>query len=183
VTGKIDKLRRAYRHLTPFERVELLLAAGEADDWSELHALDDTCPTADLPPYVTRLLALQHAACLLAVQLLAREVLLIQQLSAHTAPAAPAGEAASASPPDAALDSLLQEGAALWRAFVAWCQDLDHDPHQVLLLAPLGRDHADPARFLLDLLVERFETWSPDLLRAPDQERRWRHLFRASFRP
>jgi hypothetical protein len=40
VTGKIDKLRRAYRHLTPFERVELLLAAGEADDWSELHALE-----------------------------------------------------------------------------------------------------------------------------------------------
>jgi hypothetical protein len=177
MTDRIDKLRRAYRHLTPFERVELLLAAGEGDDWSELHALDDTCPTADLPPYVTRLLALQHSACLLVVQLLAREVLLVAQLTA------PDGEAAPASPSDPALDSLLQEGSALWRAFVAWCQDLDHDPHQVLLMAPLGRDDADPARFLLDLLVERFETWSPDLLPAPDRERRWRQLFRASFSP
>ena len=175
MSRNLDKLRRAYGKLTPYERVELLLDAQEADDWQEQHALDDTCPTADLGPYLTRQLSLQHSACLLVIQLLARQVL-VMQLVARDAEASPP------SPPDPALVTLLQEMAVLWRAFVAWCHDLDHDPHQVLSMAPIGRDDADPARFILDLLVEWFDAWSPDLLRDPDQERRWRHLFRATFR-
>ena len=164
MTPDVDRLRRAYRKLTPYERVALLLAAEEQDDWRELHALDDTCPTADLAPYVTQLLALQHAACLLVVQLLARELLLV----AH----GPAPD------DDPALVSLLQEGAAIWRAFVAWCGEMDHDPRQALRLAPIGRDGAEPARFIVDLLVERFETGSPELSPGPDRERYWGYLFR-----
>ena len=121
-----------------------------------------------------------YPACLLVIQLLARQVL-VMQLMALDGEATPDGEAAPASPPDPALVSLLQGQSALWRAFVAWCHDLDHDPHQVLRLAPLGRDAADPARFILDLLVEYFETCAPDLLRDPDREQRWRQLFRRSF--
>ena len=167
MTAKTDKLRRAYGKLTPYERVALLLAAEERDDWRELHALEDTCPAADLPPYVTRLLALQHAACLVVVQLLARELLLV----AH----------APASDGDPALLSPLQEECAMWRAFVAWCAELNHDPHQALRLAPIGRDDAEPARFLLDLLVERFETGSAELSPDPDRERYWGYLFRGPF--
>lgn len=164
MTGRIDKLRRVYGKLSPLERVALFLAAQERDDWRELDALDDTCPTADLSFYVTYLLGLQHCAGLVAVQLLARAVLLVAGLGA------PDG--------DPALDALLHETATLWRAFAAWCRGMEHDPRQVLSLAPLGRDEADPARFVLDLLIERCESWSADVPRDPDQERRWRRLFR-----
>jgi len=119
--------------------------------------MDEACPAADLAPYLTRLLALQHAACLLLV--------------AHV----PVPD------DDPALVSLLKEGCAMWRAFVAWCAELNHDPHQALRLAPIGRDDAEPARFLLDLLVERFETGSAELSPDPDRERYWGYLFRGPF--
>ena len=177
---RIEELYASYPSLTAIERTELLLAAQERRDLKEIYVLDRTCRIADIEPYVMRLMLLERAASLLVIQLLAREVLLIkkfEQLAAGTA---------APPPPDPDLLSMLERQAAMWRGFAAWCQDIGHDPRQVLLMAPLAVDDSDPASFIIHQQIERFEKWSEGsdpLLDDPDQVQMWRVFFADMFNP
>jgi hypothetical protein len=177
----MKQLRRGYPQLTVWERVQLFLAARERGDLSEANALDEACPRAHLPDYALRLGALQNAASFLVVQLLATNVLLLARL-ADLPSGAPSDPAA-----DPHLLSLLQRQAALWRAFVAYCQSHDHDPHQVLHLAPLGLDEGEPASLIVHQQLHILEALPDDLptdpAHDPDQFLAWRNLFARAFPP
>jgi hypothetical protein len=108
MSKKIDRLRREYPRLTVSERVQLLLAAQERGDRWEIDALDRTCLGSDLPSYITHVAALERAASLLVVQLLAHAVLLATCYD-PPAPGIPSGPPLD---PDAAL--LFRRQAALW---------------------------------------------------------------------
>ena len=177
---RLEVLYSHYPSLTAVERTELLLAAQQRGDRREIYVLDQTCPFSQVEPYVNRLTLLERAACLLVIQLLAREVLLVkkfEQLAAGTA---------APPPPDPDLLSMLERQAAMWRGFAAWCQDIGHDPRQVLLMAPLAVDDSDPASFIIHQQIERFEKWSEGsdpLLDDPDQVQMWRVFFADMFNP
>ena len=88
--------------------------------------------------------------------------------------------------PDGSLQRLLERQAAIWRGFVAWCQDVGHDPHQVILLAPMGSDDRDPAFFVIQQEIEQIEEWAHDPgnpLIVPDKVEMWHELFTDLFRP
>ena len=106
MTKRTNRLRRHYSRLTVFERVQLLLAAQERDDPLEIRTLDETCPGADLYLYIARMLALEHSACLLVVQLLAQALLLVTRHQALPNDATPTG------PPDPDLVFLFERQAA-----------------------------------------------------------------------
>jgi hypothetical protein len=177
MTKRLDKLQRGYPKLTVHERVELLLAAKERHDVRDAERLDGTCPSADLHPYIDRLLALQHSACILVVQLLARQVLLVRKFQDLV------GDADPIPPPDPDLISILKGQAAIWRGFVAWCQDMRHDPRRVLLMAPLGLDGADPAYFIIQEQIACLEALAQGMeaLLDPDEIQMWQGLFALSF--
>jgi len=177
MSARMKQLRRRYPQLTPWERVQLFLAARERGDLSEAAALDDACPPADLLDYTICLDLLQRAASLLVVQLLATNVLLLARLADHP-PIPPPNLAA-----DAQAVSLLQRQAAIWRGFVAYCRSAGHDPHQVLHLAPLGLDDADSAHFILHQQLEILDALAADTADDPDLFQTWRDLFRRAFTP
>ena len=175
MTAKTSRLHRRYPYLTLAERVQLHLSAQERGDLSELKALDWACLGADVPSYVARLLLLGGAACLLVVQLLAHETLLVKRLSDL------AQDDATNPASDPALLSLLRRQAALWRGFSAWCRDLGHDPRQVLLLAPLGPHENDPAYFVLHQHIACLDACYPHLSDDPHQVQIWHDFFTRSF--
>ena len=177
---RLELLYAHYPSLTAVERTELLLAAQQRGDQREIYVLDQTCPFADVEPYVNRLTLLEHAACLLVIQLLAREVLLVKKFEQL------AGNTDAIPSPDPDLVSLLERQAAIWHGFAAWCHDIGHDPHQVLLMAPITQDESDPASFILHQQIERFEEWDAGpgpLLFDPHQVQTWRDFFKALFNP
>jgi hypothetical protein len=166
---RLNQLRRQYHKLTLFERIRLFLAAYERGDLPEIYALDDSCPSADAEAYMGRILALERTACLLATQMLALDILVIQRFTSL------AGEHSTPPNSDPALVSLLKRQAALWRGFVAFCQLLEHDPRQVLRLAPIGLDKSHPAFFILHELIALLDRWAEDP--DPDQVAQWQWLF------
>ena len=170
-----QKLRRQYAKLDVFERVELILSAQEQQDLSEIYILEDTCPSADVIPYIIRMLALRSAAALLAVQMLARTILILRKFErlnqeTHDLPLT-----------DPAFLSLFKTQIALWSGFVAWCQDMGHDPYQVLHMAPLGIDHKELAASIVHQQIEICEEFAKHLPPDPDQIHIWRTLFMHSF--
>ena len=122
MTKRLDKLRRQYPKLTVFERIQLLLAAEERHDFRDADTLVQTCPRADLRPYIDRLLALQHSASILVVQLLARQVLLVRKVQDLV------GDAGPVPPPDPDLLSLLKGQATIWRGFGSRCSTATVSP-------------------------------------------------------
>ena len=190
----IRKLRKHYDKFTAVERVNLVLTAQERGDEAEVRALENYCPMTQSLDYEGRILALALAASTLAVQLLAREVLAVKRLDDLVSAADNAKQNAkqnAANPALAGLDaniadddqlvSLLEQAAAIWFGFSAWCRDLGHDPHQVLRLAPIGSDDGDPAFFLIHQQIEYSEKWAQDLLHNPDKMEGWRQLFAQAF--
>ena len=192
------KLRKDYHMLTVVERVNLVLAARERGDDAEVHALDQYCIAADVDEYKMRMIQLTHTASMLAIQLLAREALIFRRLADHinaqedaptpdrphpdptTTPDRRHPDGTTAPEPiygDEVLASLLERVAATWLGFSAWCRDVGHDPHQVLRLAPIGRDDRYPAFFLIHRQIELSEKWAHERIRDPDQVERWRELF------
>ena len=186
------KLRKHYDKFTVTERVNLVLAAQERGDEAEVHALENYCPMTASLNYEGRILSLTQAASTLAVQLLARDVLVVKQLESLANTRENAGQA-DANPPlddpdiapaiahDDKLVLLLDQAAALWFGFSAWCRDVGHDPHQVVRLAPMGPDDSDPAFFLIHQQIELFERSAQRLLRDPDKVEMWRQLFTQAF--
>jgi hypothetical protein len=187
------KLRKHYDKFTVTERVNLVLAAQERGDEAEVHALENYCPMAASLDYERRILGLTEAASTLAVQLLARDVLVIVKRFESLANTRKNDGQADASPPlggpdvapataiDDKLVLLLDQAAALWFGFSAWCRDVGHDPHQVLRLAPMGSDDRDPAFFLIHQQIEMFERSAQHLLHDPDRVEMWRQLFTQAF--
>ena len=175
-----NHLRRYYDRLTTAERVNLILDAQDRHDEAEVHALLDTCPLEECLKYEGRLLALGHVAALLVNQLLACEVFIVLRRADLT------DQPAADPDPDGALRRLLERQAAIWRGFVAWCQDVGHDPHQVMFLAPMGTDERDPAFFVIQQAIEQIEEWAHapgHPLIAPDKVETWHELFTGLFRP
>jgi hypothetical protein len=175
-----NPLRRYYDRLTAAERVNLFLGAQDRHDEAEMHALLETCPLKECLKCEGRLLALGHVAALLVNQLLACEVFIVHRFADLTA------QPAADSDLDRSMQALLERQAAVWRGFVAWCQDVGHDPHQVMLLAPMGSDDHDPAFFVLHQAIEQIEAWASDPcnpLVAPDKVETWHDLFTGLFRP
>jgi hypothetical protein len=78
--------------------------------------------------------------------------------------------------------AIFHRQAALWRAFVAWCGELGHDPHQVLLMAPLIPDERDPAFRLIQTQIETFENL-PNAAEPPDASDPYPNLFKTTFTP
>lgn len=189
------KLRKYYDKFTVTERVNLVLAAQERGDEAEVHALENYCPMAASLNYEGRILSLAHAASMLAVQLLARDVLVIVKQFESLANTRENAGQADANPPlddtdiapataiDDKLVLLLDQAAALWFGFSAWCRDLGHDPHQVLHLAPMVPDDRDPAFFLIHQQIELFERSAQHLLHGLDKVEMWRQLFTQAFQP
>jgi hypothetical protein len=192
------KLQKHYGNLTVVERVNLVLAAQERGDETEVHALEDCCPVAKSIEYHERMLHLIAVASVLAVQLLAREVFIVARLSDLANARQNAKQNAKqntkqdgANPTldgldsnladDDRLDLLLEQAAAAWLGFSAWCRDVGHDPHQVLRLAPVGLDDRDPAFFILHEQIELSERWPHRLLRDPDRVEEWRAAFAQVF--
>jgi hypothetical protein len=175
-----NQLRRYYDRLTAAEHVNLVLDAQDRRDEAEMYALLDTCPLKECLKCEGRLLALGHVAALLVNQLLACEVFIVHRFANLTA------QPAADSDPDGAMQALLERQAAVWRGFVAWCQDVGHDPHQVVLLAPMGSDDRDPAFFVIQQAIEQIEAWARaprNTLIAPDKVETWHDLFTGLFRP
>ena len=187
------KLRKHYDKFTVTERVNLVLAAQERGDEAEVHALENYCPMTASLDYEGRILSLAHAASMLAVQLLARDVLVIVKQFESLANTKKNAGQADANPPlddtdiapataiDDKLVLLLDQAAALWFGFSAWCRDMGHDPHQVVRLAPIGPDDSDPAFFLIHEQIELLERWGQHLLHDPDKMEMWRQLFTQAF--
>ena len=187
------KLRKHYDKFTVTERVNLVLAAQERGDEAEVHALENYCPMAASLNYEGRILSLTQAASTLAVQLLARDVLVVRRFDEYLANTRKNDGQANANPPldgpdiapaianDDKLVLLLDQAAALWFGFSAWCRDLGHDPHQVVRLAPIGPDDSDPAFFLIHEQIELLERWGQHLLHDPDKMEMWRQLFTQAF--
>jgi len=177
---KMNKLWRYYDKLTAVERVNLVLAAQERGDETEVHALENACPLAKSVRYEGRMLALGLVASLLVVQLLACQVFLttiLLDLSEET-DAVPVLRRR--------LRFLLNREAAIWRGFVAWCQDVGHDARQVLRLAPLGLDQRDPAFFLIHGQIDRIEGQAEDAqdpFPDPQKVKTWRETFAWLFKP
>jgi hypothetical protein len=193
------KLQKHYGNLTVVERVNLVLAARERGDETEVLALEDRCPVAKSIEYHERMLHLIAVASVLAVQLLAREVLIVVRLSdlvkagqnaeqnakqdAKQDGADPALDGLDSNlADDDRLDLLLEDAAAAWLGFSAWCRDLGHDPHQVLRLAPVGPDDRNPAFYILHEQIELSERWPHRLLHDPDRVEEWRTVFAQVFR-
>jgi len=185
-----DRLRRHYGKLTTVERINLVLSAQERDDAEETQALEEHCRTIEALYYETRMLGLGHVAALLVVQLLACEVFLVN-MCLHLPRAQEDGAIPS---PDPALMSRLQSQlerqAATWRGFTTWCQDIGHDPRQVLRLAPIGPDETDPACFIIRQQIEQIEKQiehaiehAQDPFPDPDKVEMWRQMFARLFRP
>jgi hypothetical protein len=78
--------------------------------------------------------------------------------------------------------AILHRQAALWRAFVAWCGELGHDPRQVLLMAPLIPDKRDPVYCLVQTLIETIENL-PSVTAPPNQSDPFPDLFKTTFTP
>jgi len=187
------KLRKHYDKFTVTERVNLVLAAQERGDEAEVHALENYCPMAASLNYERRILSLTQAASMLAVQLLARDVLIVTRFDEYLANTRKnAGQAdanpplndpdiAPATAPDDKLVLLLDQAAALWFGFSAWCRDVGHDPHQVVRLAPMGPDDRDPAFFLIHQQIELLERSAQHLLHSLDKVEMWRQLFTQAF--
>ncbi|MCK4314828.1 MAG: hypothetical protein KAX24_03565 [Anaerolineae bacterium] len=186
------KLRKHYDKFTVTERVNLVLAAQERGDEAEVHALENYCPMTASLNYEGRILSLTQAASTLAVQLLARDVLVVKRLESLANTRENAGQA-DANPPlndpdiapataiDDKLALLLDQAAAIWFGFSAWCRDVGHDPHQVVRLAPMGPDDSDPAFFLIHQQIELFERWAQHLPHGLDKAEMWRQLFTQAF--
>jgi len=186
------KLRKHYDKFTVTERVNLVLAAQERGDEAEVHALENYCPITASLNYEGRILSLTQAASTLAVQLLARDVLVVKRFESLANTRKNAGQA-DANPPldgpdiapaianDDKLVLLLDQAAAIWFGFSAWCRDVGHDPHQVLRLAPMGSDDRDPAFFLIHQQIELFERSAQHLLHGLDKVEMWRQLFTQAF--
>ena len=189
------KLRKHYDKFTVTERVNLVLAAQERGDEAEVHALENYCPLAASLNYEGRILSLTQAASMLAVQLLARDVLVIVKRFESLANTRKNAGQAEANPPldgpdvapatahDDKLALLLDQAAALWFGFSAWCRDVGHDPHQVVRLAPMVPDDRDPAFFLIHQQIELLERSAQHLLHDPDKVEMWRQLFTQAFQP
>ena len=186
------KLRKHYDKFTVTERVNLVLAAQERGDEAEVHALENYCPMTASLNYEGRILSLTQAASTLAVQLLARDVLVVKRFESLANTRENAGQANADPPlngpdvaPATALDDklvlLLDQAAALWFGFSAWCRDVGHDPHQVLRLAPMGSDDREPAFFRIHQQIELLERQAHHLLRDPDKVEMWRQLFTQAF--
>ena len=143
------KLRKRYNQFTVVERVNLVLAAQERGDEDEVNALEIYCSEDQSVEYDMRVLRLALAASALVVQLLAREVLTVKRLEdlLHSEENDQNAKEGTAHPVHGPLDlsiandrklaSLLEQTAAIWNGFSAWCRDLGHDPHRVLRLAPM----------------------------------------------
>jgi hypothetical protein len=189
------KLRKHYDKFTVTERVNLVLAAQERGDEAEVHALENYCPMAASLDYERRILSLTEAASTLAVQLLARDVLVVKRFDEFLANTRKNAGQADADPPldgpdiahaianDDKLVLLLDQAAALWFGFSAWCRDVGHDPHQVVRLAPMGSDDRDPAFFLIHQQIELLERSAQHLLHSLDKVEMWRQLFTQAFQP
>jgi hypothetical protein len=190
------KLRKRYAKLTATERVNLFLAAQERGDEAEAHALEHYCPMAASLDYEGRMLGLAQAASMLAVRLLAHDVLIVNKFeslantreNAAQAGANPALDHSDIAPDTAndhklGLVLLLGQAAAIWFGFSAWCRDVGHDPHQVLRLAPMGSDDRDPAFFLIHQQIELLERQAHHLLHDLDKVEMWRQLFTRTSQP
>jgi hypothetical protein len=177
---KRNRLHQQYCKLTVYERIRLLLAAQERGDLSELEALDESCPDADFRQYLVGILGLQYSACLLVIQLLAFGVLAFSKLM----DLAQEQEAGATPAPHDKLLPLLAQSAPIWRGFVTVCQDIGYDPHQVLGLAPLGKDANTPAFFVIHQLIEHLDLLTQvegGALLNSDHVRTWRKLFYRAF--
>jgi hypothetical protein len=177
--SKSDKLHRYYDNFTVVERVNLILAALERGDKFEVFALHSRCPPADDFQHDFRILGLGRTAAMFIIQLLAREVFVAIKFAQL------ADEPGADPATRATLRSLLEHETAIWRGFVAWCEDAGHDPHQVLRLAPIVSDDRDPAFFLVRSAVESLESCLADREDAfldPDRVQGWRDIFADFFR-
>jgi hypothetical protein len=175
MNAKTNVLRRAYRHLTVPERVQLVLEAYERDDDSEILALDNSCPWPDGADYLVRRFFLNQAACFVAIRLLTDE--LLQAVCFSTLAQAADLELSS----DRVLTSLLERQNNLWQGFVAWCEDIGHDPRQVLSQAPLGPDEHDPASLVIHCQIDLFESLAPGLLQNSEQIQMWHDFFTDTY--
>jgi hypothetical protein len=177
--SKSDKLHRYYDNLTVVERVNLILAALDRGDKSEVFALDFMCPPADYGEHDRRMVRLGCTAAMFIIQLLACEVFVAIKFAQL------ADEPGAAPATRATLRSLLERETAIWRGFAAWCEDAGHDPHQLLRLAPIVPDDRDPAFFLVRSAVDFLESCladSRDAFLDPDRVQAWRGVFSEFFR-
>jgi len=173
----LEKLRQYYSKLTPAERIRMFVAAFHRRDYDDLDLLDRTCPVTDLLTYAARITGLQFAATHVVLQILAHQLYIWAALT-------PGASGPHHPTPHNTVVQLLQRQIALWRGFSAWCHANGYDPRQVLALAPLGDDFADPVRTLIDMQMETFDTWDQDLPHDPIDPKHvqlWRDAFARRF--
>lgn len=205
-TSAGTRLRNQYSTLNRIERVNLILTAQDQEDPDELEALANTCHKEERRCVSRHLLCLSCAASIVAIQLLALELLAVKRIEdllngAQAAARDQANENAPASP-DAApaaselsdtdprwarvgdddkLAAFTQEAAAIWLGFCRWCWEVGHDPHQVLRQAPMGSSEADLPYAILRDQIEYSERWAGDLVPDPDHVAAFHHLLSHTF--
>lgn len=187
-------MHRHYDKLTAVERINLALAAQQRGDKAELFALEDRCSMAQSVDYDYRWFALAQVTSVLVIQLLARQVLIVKRFAslAHRSLSISETETHLTSFPDNdRLYWLLEQATAIWCGFVAWCQDVGHDPHLVLRLAPIGLDESNPAHFLIHHQIHQLEEWATLTCAngadapfpCPETIELWHTAFARIFRP
>ena len=177
-----DRLRRYYYHLTPSERIGLLLEAEKRGDAVETASLLENCTLEECLKCEAHILRLQHVAAFLVVQLLSRQALITSSLASLTIAATSDPGPKPLTPPH--LASQLEQESAIWRGFSAWCRDEGHDPYHVLSLAPLGQDDQDPAYFVVHEQIEQIEEWAtldPPPFHNPHKVNVWYTAFSRVF--
>jgi hypothetical protein len=166
---ELRQLQRHYARFTLPERDRLVLAALERGDWEQIRALVERCPDAAALSHLWNIGVLGHLAHKLVIHLLACDALFFRCVALK-----PQAHAATPDPLP-----LLEEAAAAWFGFVAWCQSTGYDAHQLLNLALLASEEGDPARLLVDRQIEGFASWAGRL--DPLQVDRWHTAFARLF--
>ena len=183
----MSQIRRHYDKFTVPERDQLLLAALQREDWEQIRVLLERCSDADSLSQLWTTVVLGNIAHSLVIHMLACDALFFRSLTLQCFPhpndlAPGAAPDPKPLPKAAALPKaapLMENAAAAWFGFVAWCQTAGYDPHQLLTLALLGEGETDPARDLINWQIGFFESrpLPPDELQVD----RWQTAFTCLF--
>ena len=166
-----------YCELQPAERLSLVLAALDRQDYDYAGLLESTAVSDGFRAYITLISSCMHAGSVLSIHLIATQVF-INQIVAAT-------EQTAAGPPqDLAgyFTELVAWQISIWTGFSQSCKKLPLEPRQVLRFAPIAHDDHDRASYLVYDIINRLEdhpafSGQNEHLRNPEAIQMWRNLF------
>ena len=174
---------KEYLEFKPAERLALVLAALDREDYNYARLLESTAVSAGFRDYATLITACMYAGSVLCVHLVATQVYinLIVQSSPDT-PHEP--------PPHLAVpfNEFMAWQFNVWLAFSQSCKGIGLEPRQVLRFAPITHDDREFITSLVYDIVDRLEQDSEcstknERFRRPEDVAVWRKAFDSILNP